>query len=99
MLCCNSLVLAASHLLQGGDFSLPDYDLRTPLHLACCEGNYHTVKMLLENGASVHSKDRFGHTPLIDAVRFKYVRRENRNGVCIYTRACLWDSASEWIYT
>lgn len=57
---------------QGGDFSLPDYDLRTPLHLACCEGNYHTVKMLLENGASVHSKDRFGHTPLINAVRFKH---------------------------
>ena len=60
--------------LKGGDFSLPDYDLRTPLHLACSQGNYDAVKMLLEHGASVHSKDRFGHTPLIDAVRFKYVR-------------------------
>lgn len=56
---------------QGGDFNLPDYDGRTPLHLACSEGHLETVKYLLCNGASVHTTDRFKHTPLDDAVRFK----------------------------
>ena len=47
-----------------------DYDLRTPLHVAACEGHYETVKYLLEYGAPVHVRDRFGHSPLDDAVRF-----------------------------
>jgi lysophospholipase len=58
---------------QGGDFNLPDYDGRTPLHLACSEGHLETVKYLLQNGASVHATDRFNHTPLDDAVRFRYI--------------------------
>ena len=58
---------------QGGDFNIPDYDGRTPLHLACSEGHLETVKYLLQNGASVHATDRFNHTPLDDAVRFRYV--------------------------
>ena len=58
---------------QGGDFNIPDYDGRTPLHLACSEGHLDTVKYLLQRGASVHITDRFNHTPLDDAVRFRYV--------------------------
>ena len=56
---------------QGGDFNIPDYDGRTPLHLASSEGHFKTVEYLLHNGASVHATDRFNHTPLDDAVRFK----------------------------
>ena len=56
---------------QGGDFNFPDYDGRTPLHLACCDGHLETVRYLLQNGASVHTSDRFNHTPLDNAVRFK----------------------------
>ena len=57
--------------LKGGDFSIANYDGRTPLHVACCEGHLDTVRLLLENGASVHVRDRFNHTPLTDAIRFK----------------------------
>lgn len=56
---------------QGGDFSLADYDGRSPLHVACREGSLETVRYLLENGASVHARDCFNHTPLFDAVLFK----------------------------
>lgn len=56
---------------QGGDFNLPDYDGRTPLHLACCEGHLDTVRYLLQHGASVHTSDRFNRTPLHNAIRFK----------------------------
>jgi len=56
---------------QGGDFNLPDYDGRTPLHLACSEGHLEAVHYLLHQGASVHARDRFNHTPLHDAIRSK----------------------------
>lgn len=56
---------------QRGDFNLPDYDGRTPLHLACCEGHVDTVHYLLKHGASVHVTDRFSHTPLHNACRFQ----------------------------
>lgn len=57
--------------LQGGDFNLPDYDGRTPLHLACCDGHLETVRYLLTQGASVHVSDRFNRTPLQNAIRFQ----------------------------
>ncbi|KAJ1974631.1 hypothetical protein H4R34_004647, partial [Dimargaris verticillata] len=46
-----------------------DYDGRTPLHLAASEGRVAACEFLLNNGASVHVLDHFGHTPLFDAVR------------------------------
>lgn len=45
-----------------------DYDLRTPLHLAACEGHEKIVEVLLRNGADAYFKDRFGHSAVDDAM-------------------------------
>jgi len=54
---------------QGLDVNTGDYDNRTMLHLASAEGNLKVVKSLLDEGADVHVVDRWGQTPLLDAVR------------------------------
>ena len=58
-------------LSQGSSLSLGDYDGRTPLHIAACEGHLNLVQYLLSNGATVYAKDRYGDTPLCNAVRFR----------------------------
>ena len=64
---CNHL-----YCFQGAQFSQSDYDGRTALHVACSEGKTNIVRFLLGNGALVHQRDRYGHTPLDDAVRFNH---------------------------
>lgn len=54
--------------LEGASFALGDYDKRTPLHLAASEGHGDVVEFLIAKGAIVNAKDRFGNTPLLDAV-------------------------------
>ncbi|KAF5469216.1 hypothetical protein F2P56_013305 [Juglans regia] len=44
-----------------------NYDRRTPLHIAASEGLYSMAELLLEAGAIVLSKDRWGNSPLDDA--------------------------------
>ncbi|KAL1521906.1 hypothetical protein AB1Y20_021556 [Prymnesium parvum] len=51
------------------NISAADYDRRTSLHLAACEGNLPIVKMLVNSGAGVNLTDRWGNTPLFEAVR------------------------------
>lgn len=58
-------------LSQGTNLCLGDYDGRTPLHIAACEGHLKVVQYLLIHGATVYAKDRFGDTPLCNAVRFR----------------------------
>ncbi|KAK3039345.1 hypothetical protein RJ639_028745 [Escallonia herrerae] len=53
-------------LANGIDPNSKDYDHRTPLHVAASQGLFLMAKFLLEAGASVFSKDRWGNTPLDD---------------------------------
>jgi glutaminase len=53
--------------VQGLDLNHGDYDLRTPLHLASAAGHIDIVKYLIQNGANVSPRDRWGATPLNDA--------------------------------
>ncbi|XP_042055000.1 integrin-linked protein kinase 1-like isoform X1 [Salvia splendens] len=56
-------------LAKGVSANLADYDRRTALHLASCEGCTEIVVLLLEKGADINSLDRWGRTPLSDARR------------------------------
>ena len=49
-------------LEKGVEANLADYDKRTALHLAACEGCEEIVVLLLEKGADVNSIDRWGRT-------------------------------------
>ncbi|XP_062904114.1 60 kDa lysophospholipase isoform X1 [Mobula hypostoma] len=57
---------------MGGKLSSADYDGRTPLHVAACEGHLQVVQYLLEHGATVYAQDRYGNTPLKNAVKFRH---------------------------
>ena len=46
-----------------------DYDRRTGLHLAAAEGHLSAVRVLVEAGASLRFKDRWGVDALTDAVK------------------------------
>lgn len=54
---------------SGVDPSEPDYDGRTPLHLAAAKGHTKCVALLIKEGANVNKKDNFGVTPLSDALK------------------------------
>ncbi|XP_030541121.1 potassium channel SKOR-like isoform X2 [Rhodamnia argentea] len=51
-------------LANGINPNAKNYDSRTPLHVAASEGLYLAAHLLLEAGASVLPKDRWGSTPL-----------------------------------
>ena len=56
-------------LACGVPINAADYDKRTALHLASSVGNLPIVKALLESNANPNAVDRWGGTPLRDAVR------------------------------
>jgi glutaminase len=58
-------------LAHGHDLERADYDGRTPLHLAAAEGQTDTVQYLLKQQVLRDPKDRWGCTPLDDAIRHK----------------------------
>ncbi|KAL3525038.1 hypothetical protein ACH5RR_013410 [Cinchona calisaya] len=66
---CTVVVKGDSGLLQrllirGIDPNSRDYDQRTPLHVAASQGLHLMAKLLLDAGASVFMKDRWGNTPV-----------------------------------
>ncbi|CEF59993.1 No extended memory [Strongyloides ratti] len=57
--------------LQGANLNMSDYDGRTALHLAACEGHPNLVKFLLTVGKVNHApQDRWGRTPYDEAKAF-----------------------------
>ncbi|KAM7259722.1 hypothetical protein ACFE04_015463 [Oxalis oulophora] len=56
---------------EGVDVNFRDIDDRTALHVAACQGFIQAVQLLLNRGAHVDSKDRWGSTPLADALYYK----------------------------
>jgi len=64
-----------SHLiLKKVNLNLKDHNKRTALHIACAEGNFDAVKLLIKYGANPSLKDRFNNTPSDDALRGDHER-------------------------
>ncbi|CAB3397830.1 unnamed protein product [Caenorhabditis bovis] len=75
---CNAAKTNDSKLLEqlkgsGVNFSAPDYNLRTALHVAASNGNLEAVNYLLKIGTNVHLKDMFGYNALLCAVKAKNI--------------------------
>ncbi|KAK6932748.1 Serine-threonine/tyrosine-protein kinase, catalytic domain [Dillenia turbinata] len=58
-------------LESGIDVNFKDIDGRTALHVAACQGFSDVVDLLLSKGAHIDPKDRWGSTPLADAIHYK----------------------------
>eukprot|EP00116_Pleurobrachia_bachei_P007351 sb/3467613/ len=70
------------------NLNVRDYDNRTPLHIACSIGDLDSVKLLLWNNADPNALDRFGYSPLFEAVQHKHdnvckVLRSNGANLCV----------------
>jgi len=68
---------ALTQMLNSGlNLYLADYDLRTALHLAACEGHMNAVRFLVENAPAnskekcINKRDRWGGTPLGEAIHY-----------------------------
>jgi 60kDa lysophospholipase len=60
---------------------------RSPLHVACLNGNIRSVELLLRSGALVHLRDNLGHTALYFVSRSLRVVRSEVNCIRIHQAA------------
>lgn len=65
-------------MTQGVPVHAQDYDRRTALHLAAVEGHLDAIKYLVNHGHPLNVRDRWGATPLDEALR------EERQGAAKY---------------
>lgn len=56
-------------IANGAEPDSPDYDGRTCMHVAASFGNIEMVEFLIRRGVNMNHRDRWGGTPLSDAVR------------------------------
>ncbi|PKI69062.1 hypothetical protein CRG98_010531 [Punica granatum] len=56
---------------SGVDVNFKDIDDRTALHITACQGLTDMAALLLKRRADVNPKDRWGSTPLADAIYYK----------------------------
>lgn len=69
--------------LAGQDMAVSDYDGRSALHLAASEGHLDCVEFLVDKcHVPLNPRDRWGHTPYDDAVKF------NQAAVQAYLEKC-----------
>ena len=67
-------------------YGLGENEYRDPLHIAAMKGNHDIVKILIENGADVNSKDVFGpYSPLTYAVMGGIIANESESDKYIKT--------------
>lgn len=50
---------------EGIDVNSIDFDGRTALHIAACEGHVEVVKLLLSRKANIDARDRWGSTVIL----------------------------------
>jgi len=72
-----------------------NYDKRTALMTASCEGHIAVVTYLLEHGADIDIKDRFGGTALANAVRYSFeVRNAKQVQALLHTHGADLNSST-----
>jgi len=85
---------------RGFDVNSQQYDGRCALHLAAKMGNEQMVKLLCELGAEVNIKDRFGTTPMREAVNGKHAKAAEAlaraGGVLVFEHAASRLHAAAW---
>ncbi|XP_060737682.1 glutaminase kidney isoform, mitochondrial isoform X2 [Tachysurus vachellii] len=83
--------------LSAVDMELRDYDSRSALHIAAAEGNLEAVKFLTGTcRVNPHVKDRWGNTPLDDAMEFGQDRVVEvlKEYQCIYSHTLMPEQIS-----
>lgn len=70
-------------LTEGADVNELDYNNISALFYACQNGHYEMAKSLIQNGANLEVKDRFGKTPLSMAVFWYKVNNNVSDGKLI----------------
>lgn len=66
-----------SLIKSGANPNYPDYEKRYPLHIAASEGHLNIVKILIESGADINVKDKWGETALDNAIKFDHTDVSN----------------------